>query len=426
MLPLSKVTNRFGGFMKNLKAQGRVVLFTAVGINFLAGLLYIWSIIKSGLKAQYNWTDTQATLPYTIALIAFVVTMVGIGKLQDLKGPRLTATLSGLLMGAGLILSSFHTDPILMIITFGIITGAGCGISNVSTVPPAVKWFPPQKKGMVTGIVVAGVALASVFYSPFTHALIDSYGISTTFLIMGIGILVLVVILSQFLVNPPAGYNPSGAANISAENADADKIKHFGKDIGGKQLLKRLDFYKLWIMFAFASAAGLMIIGNVTTITLEQSGSSAGFLLVALLAIFNAIGRMLGGAVADKLNHYTLLIIIFAVAATNILMFSVYNSLFLVSVGFAITGLCYGAGFATFPTIIVSNFGVKNYGSNYGMIMTAWGFGGIIGPMVAAAVRDASGTYRTAYYVCCALLVVALLIALFTRLTSERKKASAN
>jgi len=409
--------------MKNLKTQGRIVLATAVGINFLAGLLYIWSIIKKGLKDQYHWTDTEATLPYTIALIAFVITMVAIGKLQDIKGPRLTATLSGIFMGAGLILSSLHTDPTLMIITFGIITGAGCGISNVSTVPPAVKWFPPQKKGMVTGIVVAGVALASVFYSPFTNALIGSYGIQRTMLVMGIGILVLVVVMAQFLNNPPAGYVPQGVAvkkNVEAQSAE--HARHFGEDLGWRQLFKRLDFYKLWIMFAFASAAGLMIIGNVTTITMEQSGSSAGFLLVALLAVFNAVGRFAGGAVADKINHYTLLVIIFAVAATNMLLFSVYNSLFLVSVGFAVAGLCYGAGFAVFPTIIVSNYGVKNYGSNYGLIMTAWGVGGIIGPMVAAAVRDASGTYRTAYFICCALLAIALLIAIFTRLNKVKSE----
>ena len=137
--------------MKNLKKQSWLVLLTATGINFLAGLLYIWSVIKSGLKAPIadgglGWTDTEATLPYTIAIVSFVICMVAIGKLQDMKGPRLTATLSGILMGSGLILSSLHTNPILMIITFGVITGAGCGISNVSTVPPAVKWFPSQQK----------------------------------------------------------------------------------------------------------------------------------------------------------------------------------------------------------------------------------------------------------------------------------------
>ena len=407
--------------MKNLEKQGWVVLATATGINFLAGLLYIWSIIKAGLKEQYGWSDTQATLPYTISITAFVITMVGIGRLQDLKGPRLTATLSGILMGTGLILSSLTTDPVIMIITFGLITGAGCGISNVSTVPAAVKWFPPQKKGMVTGIVVAGVAMASVFYSPFTNALIISYGISRTLLVMGIGILVLVVILSRMLVNPPAGYKPQGSAiSINGAARAVAKTASFGADVDWKQLIKRTDFYKLWLMFAFASAAGLMIIGNVTIITMDQASWSGGFMLVALLAVFNAIGRLLGGAIADKVHHYTMLIIIFAVSAANMLLFAVYDTPFLVSVGFAIAGLCYGAGFAVFPTIIVSNYGVRNYGSNYGMIMTAWGFGGIIGPMITAAIRDATGTYRAAYFVCFALLAVAMLIALHTRFSVKR------
>lgn len=418
--------------MKNLKKQSWLVLLTATGINFLAGLLYIWSVIKSGLKNDLGWTDTEATLPYTISIISFVICMVAIGKLQDMKGPRLTATLSGILMGSGLILSSLHTNPILMIITFGVITGAGCGISNVSTVPPAVKWFPPQKKGMVTGVVVAGVALASVFYSPFTHALIGtkespSLGISGTFLVMGIGILVLTVILAQFLKNPPLGYDSVTSTIVESKDSaavEAAKVKNFGADLNWKQLIKRLDFYKLWIMFAFASSAGLFLIGNVTTITKEQAGSNLGFLLVVLLAIFNALGRFLGGSIADKMHHYTLLTIIFAVAATNMLLFSVYNTPFLVSVGFAIAGLCYGAGFATFPTIMVSNYGVKNYGSNYGMIMTAWGAGSIIGPMVAAAVRDSSGTYQAAYFFCCALLAIAMLIALYTRIKSKKSPAT--
>ncbi len=152
---------------------------------------------------------------------------------------------------------------------------------------------------------------------------------------MGIGILVLVVVLSQFLVNPPEGYNPENASvsvNDVAQTGD-DKTDPAEVDLDWRQLLKRVDFYKLWIMFTFASAAGLMIIGNVTTITFEQAGWSGGFMLVALLAVFNAIGRLLGGAIADKVRHYTMLIIIFAVAAINMLLFTVYNTPILVSLG---------------------------------------------------------------------------------------------
>ena len=406
--------------MKNLKKQGWTVLATATGINFLAGLLYIWSVIKQGLKDDLGWTDTQATLPYTISLIAFVLTMVAIGPLQDRKGPRLTATIAGLLMGVGLILSSLHTDPTLMIITFGIITGAGVGISNVSTVPPAVKWFHPSRKGMITGITVAGVALASVFYSPFTHALIDSNGISTTFLIMGLGIMVLTVALARLLVNPPADFKPEPAKSKKNTKQGDASSHEFAESLNWRSLLKRLDFYMLWIMFAFSASAGLMIIGNVTIITSEQANWGGGFILVILLAVFNAIGRLLGGVIADKLHHYTLLAGIFVIAGLNMLLFPYYNSTVLVSIGFAVAGLCYGGGFAAFPTILVSKYGVKFYGSNYGLLMTAWGVGGIIGPMAAARVRDLVGNFGYAYYICFGLLMVALVIAIVTRVAAKK------
>jgi MFS family permease len=180
MIKLSyKTTGGYGGKMfKNKSTKGWTVVLAATGINFIAGLLYIWSVISKGLITELHWSSKQASLPYTVATVAFVISMAIFGKVQDSKGPKLTAMISGILMGGGLILSGFTSSPMLMVLTFGIITGAGIGISNVSTTPPAVKWFPPEKKGLVTGIVVAGVGIASVFYSPLTHSLIESAGIS--------------------------------------------------------------------------------------------------------------------------------------------------------------------------------------------------------------------------------------------------------
>ncbi|MGI6449852.1 MAG: MFS transporter [Desulfitobacteriia bacterium] len=119
--------------MGNIRNKAWLVLVAAVLFNFLAGLLYIWSIISKAMMTEFNWTSSQASLPYTVALVAFVIAMVLFGRLQDMKGPRLCATISGLLMGSGLILSSLTQDPFLMIITFGIITGAGTGISAIVT-----------------------------------------------------------------------------------------------------------------------------------------------------------------------------------------------------------------------------------------------------------------------------------------------------
>ena len=138
------------------------VLGVSVGINLIIGILYIWSIISKSLVNDLHWSSKQASLPYTVVTVTFVISMAIFGKLQDTKGPRITATIASILMGSGIILSGLFVEPVMLVITFGIIAGAGIGTANVSTVPPAVKWFPPEKKGMVTGMAVAGVGISPI------------------------------------------------------------------------------------------------------------------------------------------------------------------------------------------------------------------------------------------------------------------------
>jgi MFS family permease len=405
-----------------LKQKANAMLGIATGINFLAGLLYIWSVIAKGLVEKWGWTSTQASLPYTVALVSFVVTMALAGPLQDRKGPRLTGTLAGLLMGLGLILSSLTKNPTLIALTFGVIAGAGIGLSNVSTSPPAVKWFPASQKGIVTGVVAAGVGIASAFYAPFADFCIRTFGIDATFLALGVGILVLVLTLAQFLKNPPAGYPP-----VEAPRADAAKAAHHAvaADADWRVMLRRLDFWRLWVMMAFSSTAGLMIIGHAAKIVKLQAHWDGGFLLVVLLAFFNAGGRVLGGWVSDRLGRIVLLRLVFLGLAATMCLFPLFTSIPLLAVGTALTGLFYGALFAVFPSTLIERYGVKNYGSNYGLLMTAWGTGGVIGPMVAAAVVDGTKTYFWDYYVAAALCVVAILVSLTFRKTATVRPANA-
>jgi MFS family permease len=389
-----------------LETRAWLVLWTATAVNFLAGLLYIWSVVGKALIVDYHWTGKQASLPYTTATVALVVSMALFGRLQDAIGPRVCCTLAGLLIGFGLILSGFSTDPIAMTLTFGVLVGAGCGIVNSCTTPPAMKWFPAHKKGMITGIVVAGIALASIVYSPLIAYLIARYGLSTAYISLGIGILILTVAFAQLLSNPPAGYIPP----VGAAPAQGGALLRHGEDKDWKAMIKTADFYKLWVMLAFSSSAGLMIIGHTANIAKTQVHWEKGFLLLILLALFNAGGRFLGGTLSDKIGRIHLMRIIFIGQALNMLLFSRYLSVPSLGVGVAVTGLCYGAIFSVFPATTADKFGIRNFGADYGIVFTAWGLGGVIGPMTAAAFLDATKSYNAAYWVACALLVVATLI----------------
>lgn len=399
------------------KSRAWTVLWAATGLNFLTGILYIWSILSKALITELHWSSKQASLPYTVATISFVVFMVFFGKIQDSKGPRFTATFSATLMGIGLILSAFTTSPAMMLITFGVIAGAGIGIGSISTMPPAVKWFSPDKKGMVTGIVVAGVGMASVFFAPVTNALLLSVGISKAFLFNGIGVLLIGLVLASLLKNPPLGFIPERKSK--EERAQAPST--FAKDFTVREMVKTPSFYKLWLMLAFSSSAGLMMIGHTANIAKTQVNWEGGYLLVALLAVFNTIGRFLGGAISDKIGRINLMRIIFSLQAVNMLLFSHYQSVSLLVIGVAAAGLNYGAIFSVYPATTVDFYGIKNVGANYGVLFTAWGVGGVIGPMMAAAIYDATKSYNTSYRMACLLLLISI-ITTFTFGVSGKKK----
>ncbi len=401
-----------------LNRKAWFILCVSFLINLIIGILYIWSIISKSLVNDLGWTSKQASLPYTLVTVTFVISMALFGKLQDTRGPRITATIASILMGGGIILSGLFVTPVMLAVTFGIIAGAGIGTANVSTVPPAVKWFPPEKKGMVTGVSVAGIGISAVVYSPLSNSLLQSIGIEKTFIYIGIGALVIMVILSQFLTNPPQGYVPAGSADKKKnENQTASPGS---KDAGLREIVKTSSFYRLWIMFAVSSSAGLMVIAHAANIAKVQITWEGGFYMVILLSVFNATGRFFGGAVSDKIGRINLMRLIFALQAVNMLVFKFYSNIPLLAIGIAIAGLCYGASFSVFPATIIDLYGIKNFGANYGLIMTAWGVGGVVGPMMAATFFDMNKNYFMAYIIAGILLVVTFLITFTFR---QNKKA---
>jgi len=390
---------------KTLDNKRNIILCSATSLIFFSGFIYMWSVISKALVEDMGFTSKQASLPYTFFTISFVIAMVIFGKIQDVKGPRLVATFGSILMGTGLILSGLFTQPGMLILTMGVVAGSGVGILNVSTSPAVVKWFPLEKKGLVTGIVVAGAGLSSTMYSPLANYLISNIGVSKTFIYIGIAALIASVIISQFLRNP----NQDEVDERKTQSKESGVNKTV--DASWKEMLHSIYFYKLWLMLAFSSSAGLMIIGHITNIAKVQANWQGGFLLVVLISLFNTGGRILGGSLSDKIGRLNLMKIVFAMQALNMLAFSYYRSPASLGFGVAIAGLCYGAAFPVFPSAISDLYGLKSFGINYGLMFTGWGLGGIIGPMIAASIFDNVGNYNRSYLVAATLLFVSIGIA---------------
>ncbi|MBV7297101.1 OFA family MFS transporter [Enterovibrio paralichthyis] len=387
------------------KAAG--VLAAGFFINMCIGILYAWSVFKQSLVEQ-GWSNADASMPYTVATICFALSLLVAGNLQDRMGPRKVLILGTIMCAIGMIVSSFATSPMTLLLSFGVITGCGIGFGYACLAPAAMKWFHPSKKGMVNGLIAAGFGLAAVYLAPLTTMLINDYGVQQSFLILGVGILVLAVPLACTINNPPADYTPEAPAGYVAKSGGDNNM-------GWRQMVKTPQFYSLWLMYALASSAGLMIIGNITSIAINQSDLTQVAFLVVVLSIFNSGGRVAAGILSDKIGGLKTLMLAFIMQGINMMMFATYNTEFTLMVGAAVAGVGYGTLLAVFPSITADYYGLKNYGGNYGVLYTAWGVSGFIGPVVAATAVDMTDNYVMAYTICAAMLAVAVVLSIITK-----------
>jgi MFS family permease len=414
--------------VEKIKNKGWQVTFAGLGINLALGILYTWSIFKLEIKesimsgdGRFNWDLASLNDPYAVCCLVFAFTMITAGRLQDKVSPRITAIFGGLLTGAGLLVISQSNIVANWILGFGVLTGMGLGFGYASATPPAIKWFPARKTGMIAGIVVAGFGLASVYIAPLANFLIDKFGLSQAMMIFGFSFMVVVCGLAMLLVNPPEGYKPHDKkaemenAKAKAANKPIAPAKK-AEDFPPSEMMKTKAFYKLWFMFFVGSGAGLIIIGSVAGMAKASMGELA-WIVVALMAVGNAGGRVVAGILSDKIGRTRTLLIMMTAQAIVIssLLFIPENQAFLLVLAASLIGFNYGTNLSLFPSATKDYFGLKNFGMNYGLVFTAWGVGGFIFPRVAQMIVAKTGSPETAYILATFLLLLSAGMTFITK-----------
>lgn len=385
-----------------MKKNGRgwIVVLSGIGINLAFGVLYAWSIFAGRLQDSLGWSKTESALPYTVAIIMFAIMMIPAGSLQDKFGPRIITTIGGLLIGIGCILAGSLTTLPGLIFSFGILAGSGIGLGYAATTPAAVKWFQPEKKGLITGLVVGGFGLAPLYIVPLSKYLISTYDIFASFRILGIFFLIITLPLAQFVKNPET---------ISTSNKSANK-KSNSFDLDFKQMIKTKEFYMLWFMFFAGATGGLMTIGGLKSIVKVSLGESAAFQLVAFAAIANALGRPVAGNISQKLGRGKTMTLLYILQATSLFLFHSLNSYIAVFAAACMIYFSYGAMLSVFPSACSDNYGTKNLGLNYGIMFSAWGVGGIVGPIIGGKIADVTGSYSLAFSIAGVVLIIAAFV----------------
>jgi len=390
-----------------VRNQGWLVTIAGTAALLALGVLYSWSVFKANIPVEWGWLEAQKSLPYSVAAVIFsIMTFVGV-RLLVRYSPRLIVSAGGVMAGLGVIISSFSSSPWAFTLAFGVLLGSGIGFVYASAGPTALKWFASSKTGLISGIVVAGFGMGSAWVAPLARSLMASYGLQATMFYLGIGMLVAVVGFAQFLKNPPDGFVPEG------EEEHQSVSRNSGKDFSIKETVRTWQFYVIWIVFAFGSGAGLMIIGNLASIVNDQIGLPAfSAIAVSALALGNGGGRVLYGILSDKIGRTNTLLIAFIMQSFLIggLYFTgtskALSNVPLLMVFVALVGANYGANLAVIPALMKDYYGPKNLAMNYGVVYTAWGLGGFMVSQLGSTIKDIYGSYEYAYILAAIMLVI--------------------
>jgi MFS family permease len=397
------------------------VVIAGIVVNLCLGCLYAWSVwvkylTDEALMTQQGWvplTAEQASNPASLCILFFALLMIPGGRIQDRYGPRIAASIGGLGIGIGLLIAGATKSYTGVLVGYGIFGGIGMGVGYAAPTPAALKWFGPHKRGFIAGLVVGGYGLAAFYVAPLADWLITSYSMSTSFYVLGVGYLIVILIAAQFLAWPEPGYVPPQppATAVSAAKAAA-QTRH---DWSAGEVLRTWQLYALVIMFCINTQAGLLLIGHAAKMI--SVVMAAGYLLVSWGAIFNSLGRIGTGIISDKIGRSNTLILNYIAAAVIMFLlpylFSIKN-IPLLFLACAIGFWCYGGGLTLFPSFTADFFGPKNLGINYGLVFVGWGLGSFM-PKLAGRIYDRYQSYDYAFYIAGVLLIVGIVIALVTK-----------
>ena len=395
-----------------MRNPGWRVVAAGTGINLALGILYAWSIFKSAIEKDFGWDPARLNDPYAVCCLVFSFVMILGGRCQDRFGPKWTAVLGGVLVAAGLGISSQSSDYLVWVLGFGVLAGIGIGFGYSAATPPALKWFPASMTGKIAGVVVAGFGLAPLYIAPLTDLLLKKGGVGFATLFYSLFFLISVCGLAMLLKNPE-----EKALGVG-KNSPALQVS-----VQPLGLFVRKDFYLLWMIYFIASGAGLMVISSINGMAKKSMGEMA-FLAVVVLALGNASGRVVAGFVSDKIGRKATLLgvtilqaicMLLAVPVTETLSFPILLVLLATAIGFH-----YGANLCLFPAFAKDLYGLKNFGVNYGILFTAWGAGGFVLSRLQQMLKASSGNFRSSFLVAAAFLVVG---ALLTLLLDKPKKA---
>ncbi|WP_047152857.1 L-lactate MFS transporter [Aneurinibacillus tyrosinisolvens] len=396
--------------MKNRAVNQWPVVLGTIIVQMGLGTIYTWSLFNQPLAGKFGWNLSSVAITFSITSFALALSTLVAGRLQDKWGIRKLITLAGVLLGIGLMLSSLISSLPMLYLLAGVVVGFADGTAYITSLSNLIKWFP-ERKGLISGISVSAYGMGSLIFKYINAGLIQSAGVSRAFLYWGIIVLFMVVAGARLLREPVTN-------EVSPEAIHQNKSNYTVRE-----MLHTRQVYLLFIMFFTACMSGLYLISIVKDIGVLLAGLDVGAAAnaVAMIAIFNTVGRLILGALSDKVGRLKVVAFTFIVTAAAVLALSFVHlnyAIFFICV--ASIAFCFGGNITVFPAIVGDFFGMKNHSKNYGIVYQGFGLGALSGSFIAAFMGGFKPTFITIGTLCILSFLITISIKPPDRREGER------
>jgi len=391
-------------------------------MNLALGSLYAWSVFIAPLEKEFGWKRADTSSVFTWAVVVFAITFIVAGRLQDKFGPFKVSLAGSILLTVGFIACMFTSNLTYLILSFGVLVGMGNGFGYATPIPVMAKWFP-DKRGLAVGLAVAGYGGGSAIFGPLANLwLIPAYGWRATFAILGVVFFVMTMVGAFLLKNPPVGYKPAGWTPAPASKSAATTY-----EFTPGEMWRTPAAYLMWIGYALGCSAGLMVISQLIPFAKSEGIPGAALPVIGLVigAAGNASGRIFSGWMSDAMGRLNVLRLMIAISAISMpILYLTGGNVAMLYLMVFIVYWCYGTQLSVNGSATADFWGTKNAGINYGLLFTAWGVAGFIGPKIGGVLFDKYHNYQAAFNTAAVLAIVALICEFLAKRPVPPKEAA--
>lgn len=401
-----------------MQTESKRWIYLIVGtiINVIIGQTYAWSVFVNPLARQFEWSVADVSIAFAIFHSISCIPIIIAGKMQDFVPPKVIILFGSIIYGLGMLAVGYVQSLNQLYLTYGVMGGISMGTIYSGIVPNMVRFFPDHR-GLVSGILAAGVGCGAFLWAPVAAIMIEKFEVLPTFKMLGGLYLILLCSLSFIIQTAPAGYVPKGW-----KPSEVQKKSMVIPDKDWRGMLLDPLFYCLAAVIVMGGISGLMIIAHASPILQSvglYSAVAAGS-WVGILALCNSGGRAGWGVISDRIGRMPSLIIIYIIL--GMAMFWLASTSYAVVVPILVVGMCFGGFMGMLASLTADAFGSKFLAVNFGVMFLPFGLAAFIGPRLAAVIKAGSGDYSKAFLIASVLSFIGIGLAIVAGMLLKRRR----